>query len=60
VPEWSKIALVAPDGVPVRLWHQLVERQGDYVTFDQYHAFEGCAAPVVSRSCLRFCTVDQI
>ena len=60
VPERSEIALVAPDGVLVRLWHQLVERQGDYVTFDQYHAFEGCAAPVVSRSCLRFSTVDQI
>ncbi len=60
MPERSEIALVAPDGVPLRLWYQLVERQGDYVTFDQYHAFEGCAAPVVLRSCLQFSTVDQI
>jgi hypothetical protein len=60
VPERSEIALVAPDRVLVRLWHQLVERQGDYVTFDQYHSFEVCAAPVVSRSCLRFSMMGQI
>ena len=60
VPARSEIALVTADDVAVRLWHQLVEITDDYVTFDQYHAFADRTAPVISRSCLRFCTLAQI
>lgn len=60
VPERSEIALAAPDGVPVCLWYQLVERQGDYVAFDRSYAFEGSAALIVLLSCLWFSTVNPI
>ena len=60
VPARSEIALVTADDVAVRFWHQLVEITDDYVTFDQYHAFADRTAPVISRSCLRFCTLAQI
>ena len=60
MPARSDIALVTADDVAVRLWHQLVEITDDYVTFDQYHAFKDRTAPVISRSCLRFCTLARI
>jgi SAM-dependent methyltransferase len=60
VPTRSEIALFTADDVAARLWHQQVEITGDYVTFDQYHAFADPTALVISRSCLRFCTLAQI
>jgi SAM-dependent methyltransferase len=48
------------DGRTVRVWHEVEDVSGEYVTFTEHFAREGERQPRVSRSTLRFLPAEQL
>jgi SAM-dependent methyltransferase len=47
-------------GRTVRVWHEVEHVDGEFVTFTENFAVDGCADPRTSRSTLRFVTAEHL
>lgn len=52
--------IVDPDGVPVRVWHEVEDVAGPLVTFTETYDADGWDEPTVARSTLRFLPAGQL
>jgi SAM-dependent methyltransferase len=52
--------IVDDQGIEVRVWHELEEVDGEYVTFTESFASPSWDAPKVSRSTLRFMPAEEL
>lgn len=54
------VDVVDPDGRAMRVWHEVEEVDGEFVTFTENFASEDRSTPLVSRSTLRFIPAEHL
>lgn len=54
------VEVQADDGRTVRVWHEVEEVRGEYVTFTENYASDAWPSPVVGRQTLRFLPAESL
>ena len=60
IPEKTFKRLVLPNGVKFEMFHNVIDINEEFVTFEEHYLFEGSPEPIISQSTLRFAPYKKI